>query len=752
MKLNKIIAWPALCAAFCLITAFSGGGLWPCVLAEDLAMRPLVSGRVLDPSGAPLPQTLIEVRSGDGKPLAVTRTNGRGEYSFHLPQGTYTMTATVAGFAPITNRILEVTASASPMDLTLQIESPRELVVVTATQTETPLAQVGSSVSVVSGADLVLKGAFSAADALRQMAGLAVVQSGGIGKTTSLFLRGGESDYTKILIDGIPINEPGGSYNLANLSTASIDRIEVVRGPQSALYGSDAISGVVQIFTRRGRSEELSPKPFVIVEGGTFSTFRYGGGIEGSSDRIDYLASFSRFDTDNVAANDSFNETSITGNLGIRLSKKADLRAVFRSEAGRSGIPGLTAFGRPDLDAYYRRQDKAGTVALTVVHTPSWTQKIAYGINDSRQFSENPLDSGSYTPRYQERTAPFEYYDWTFQSLNQTRRQRMNYQSDLILPRGHLLSFGGDYEHESGVVGDPSLSPASVSRDNFGGFIQDQWAVGNRVFATAGVRLDRNESFGFYASPRLSFAVLARPASANRWVGITKLKANFGLGIKEPTLLESFSTSLYTKGNPDLRPEKTVSFDAGIEQYFSSSRGVLELTYFHSRFRDQIGYAISNPITYEGSYFNLGKSRARGLETALRYDLLEDVSIAGSYTFLDSEVLESSNSFDPAYAQGQALFRRPRHAGTIDLRWKPGRWTFGATAIMVGERVDSDFSSLGITRNKGHWILNLLANLRLLEDVSLYAVLNNAANERYMEVLGYPALSRHFRVGLRAGF
>jgi outer membrane cobalamin receptor len=600
-------------------------------------------------------------------------------------------------------------------------------------------------------------------DALRELAGIAVVQSGGAGTITSLFLRGGESDYTKVLLDGIPVNEPGGSYNFANLSISSVDRIEVVRGPQSALFGSDAIAGVIQIFTKRGTSEGLSPEPSIVLEGGTYSTFRWGGGLQGSNDRMDYLVSFSRIDTDNDVTyerdgkvqrlqNSSFNNTTIAANLGLQLSRTTELRAVFRSEAGRSGTPGPWAFERPDLDAYYRRRDIAGALSLTHFQSPAWTHKLSYTVNDSRQLSANPIDSGSYTPEYQGRVAPFPFSDWIYENLNQTRRQKLNYQSDVILSHGHLFTAGADYEHESGIVGDPTLNPASVSRDNYAAYLQDQWTVSNRFFATAGVRLDHNESFGFFASPRISLALLAYGSGADSPWGTTKIRASFGLGIKEPSLVESYSTSIYYMGNPDLRPEKTVSFDAGVEQLFNSGRGLLELTYFQNRFRDQIGFAITDYATYAGSFFNIGKSRARGLEAGLRYNMPLNLQIGGTYTFLDSEVLEASNTSDPAFAKGQGLFRRPRHSGYVDLRWNPGRVTLGADVVLVGSRVDSDFSYLNITRNEGYCVINLMANLRLTEGTSVFATANNVNNENYMEALGYPALGRHFRIGLRAGF
>jgi vitamin B12 transporter len=753
MNLKRIFPSPVFYMILCLTAAVSTTN-W-LTAADSPAPAPrteTIIGRMADQAGAVLPRTIIEIHDLEGKLVVRTQSNSRGDFSFDLPHGEYTLTATHAGFASIVDRPLYVTTGTPPVLLALNVTPHRELVVVTATKTETPLTQVGSSVSVITGEELAMTGAFSVADSMRQIAGMSIVQSGGIGQTTSMFLRGGGSNYTKVLVDGIPVNEPGGSFNLANLSTASIDRIEIVRGPQSALYGSDAITGVVQVFTKRGKSRGLSPLPFMMVEGGSLSTLRYGGGIQGSSDRMDYLASFSRFDTDNNVPNGSFNNASIAGNLGLHPSEKLEIRMVYRSEAGRVGTPGPWAFGRPDLDAHYRRHDNAGSVTVSHFQSPSWTQKISYTINDSQQLSDNPLDSGEYTPQFEDRIAPFPFMDFVFQNINNTRRQKVNYQSDLLLPRGHLLTAGGEYERVSGIVGDPSLDPPLVFRNNFSGYIQDQWTISSRMYAAAGVRLDRNESFGFYASPRLSLSLLARQPIEGKTLGTTRIKANFGLGIKEPTLLESFSTSFYYQGNPDLEPEKTVSFDIGGEQLFNSGRGLLEVTWFQSRFRDQIGFEITDFSTFAGSFFNIGKSRARGIETALSYELPVNITIGGTYTFLDSEVQESTSSFDPVYAEGQELLRRPRHSGSIDLRWKPGRWTLGATGLLTGTRVDSDFSSLGITSSRGYSVLNLLANYRLVGDVSVFAALNNATNERYMEVLGYPSLGRNFRVGLRAGF
>ncbi len=711
-----------------------------------------VTGAVTDQSGAALPRASVEVRSQTGRLVVQVQTNERGDFILALRPGSYLVTAGLAGFVPLKDQPLEVTLNTLPLNLQLQIPAVEQQIVVTATATKAPLSQVGSTTTVIDREQLEGQGAVTVSDALRQVAGLTVVQSGGMGQVTSVFMRGGESDYTKVLIDGIPANEPGGGFDFANLSIADIDRIEIVRGPQSALFGSDATAGVIQIFTHRGGSEGLSPLPRALVEGGTFATYRYAGGIEGKGSRFDYSTSFTRTDTDNAVANGSFNEETAAVNLGFATSKNTTLRVIFRSEYGRAGTPGQYTFQRPDTDAYYRHRNLAVGLTFTYQPTVSWRQTVSYTVSDSHQYSADPINSGDYVPTYQGRSAPFVLSDYTFQTLNQTRRQEISYQSDVDLPGGHLLTAGADYERESGVIGDPSANPLLAVRNNYGGFIQDQWAVRNRFFATAGMRLEHNASFGFFAAPRLSLALhLHEPAAGGFW-GLTSLKGNFGLGIKEPTLVESYSDSPYFRGNPSLKPERSVSFDAGVEQRFGSGRGSLEVTYYDNRFRNQIGFVTTDFTTFAGTFFNIGKTRARGFETVLRQELGWHWEISGAYTYLDGRVLESTSPVDPVYAVGEQLLRRPRHSGSIDIMWKPGRWTLGATGQFMGPRVDSDFEGIGLTGNPGYGILNLMAIYRLAGSVSVYCYGNNVTNKSYMEVLGYPALRASFRLGIRTGF
>jgi outer membrane cobalamin receptor len=717
---------------------------------QDGARR--VIGTVSDRGGAPVPRVAIEIRTGSGQLAASALTDAQGKFAVSLPDGRFTLDATAAGLAPVRRQPVEIGPANTTISLKLEIPAIEQLIVVTATRTEAPVSQVGSSTTVLRRDELERAGIDSMTEALRTVAGLTIVQNGAPGQLSSLFLRGGESDYTKVLIDGIPVNDPGGSFNFANLSVSAIDRIEIVRGPQSALFGSDAMAGVIQVFTCRGTHEGLDPRPRIAVEGGSFGTFRYEAGISGKGERLDYSASFARLDTDNNVRNGSFNDATTTVNIGFRPAEGSQLRVVLRSSAGRAGIPGQWAFHRPDPDEYYRHRTVSGGINFTQAINPTWTQVFSWSVSDARQFSEDSVDTGSFIAEYRGLKAPFASYDFRYQTLNRSRRQSFGYRSEWSLPHAHLLTAGAEYERESGVVGDPRYDPLHAVRNNFGFFLQDQWFFHKQFFAAAGLRLEHNDSFGLSAVPRISLAWQARQPDAGAFFGLTKIKANIGLGIKEPTMVESFSKSPYFLGNPDLKPEKSASFDAGIEQQIRDGKGSLEVMYFENRFRNQIDFVTTDYTTFAGTFFNTGKTRARGIEIQFRQALAQNLTIAGSYTFLDSLILENPAAFDPVLAPGQRLFRRPRHSGHLDLNWRPGRWIFGAASTLIGSRTDSDFLGLGVSRNPGYAVLDLHAGFRLIGDVSIFAAVNNALNRSYMESLGYPALPARFRIGLSTGF
>ena len=236
-----------------------------------------------------------------------------------------------------------------------------------------------------------------------------VVGTGAPGGVTSLFVRGGESDYNKVLLDGIPLNEPGGTFNFSNLSTDNLDRIEIVRGAQSALYGSDAMASVVQLFTKRADASDPHPHASATIEGGSFDTINATTAVTGASGRLDYMLGATRFATDNQVPNDMFTNSSLTANVGIDLGHGATLRAIGRAELEHTGVPGQTAFGRPDLDAFFERHDGVGGVTFDQHVSPSFHQRATYSLSVSNQISTNLVLDPPFTAQYQGRMAPATY-------------------------------------------------------------------------------------------------------------------------------------------------------------------------------------------------------------------------------------------------------------------------------------------------------------------------------------------------------
>jgi outer membrane receptor protein involved in Fe transport len=246
--------------------------------------------------------------------------------------------------------------------------------------------------------------------------------------------------------------------------------------------------------------------------------------------------------------------------------------------------------------------------------------------------------------------------------------------------------------------------------------------------------------------------VVPRTALALRLRGgadATTLRASAGAGIKEPTFLESFGVSQYARGNPDLEPEQSRTYDLGLEQRLFRSRLKAEATLFHHEYRDQIAYQVLDYTTFAGSFVNLGEARARGLEVGLESTPIAHLGLSGQYTLLETEVLVSSSDFDPVYEVGRPLLRRPRRQGSLSVRWSGNRVSGGATLVVVGQRADSDFLGLGLRENGRHTRLDTRLRARLVRGLEAFLVAENLLDRKYQEVLGYPALGRSLRAGLR---
>jgi vitamin B12 transporter len=722
-------------------------------LVTSVAAAGPVTGTVVDSTGRALPRVLVTLIDAGGTTVDTT---------FSYPDGTFRVgkdapagcqvRAALAGFETATIEC----ASGTGLKLDLAVAAVQEAVVVSATRTEAPLAQLASSVTVFNAETIERRQQPPLIDLLRTAPGATVVANGSRGAIASLFLRGGESNYTKVLLDGIPLNEPGGTFDFGNVTTENLDRVELVRGAQSALFGSDAMSGVIQMFTRR--PADGSTRSQALFEGGTFGTARVSAGAAGRAGEFDYSVGAAHFTTNNDVPNNEFDNTTLSGSAGLALGRSATLRFTGRAELGQVGVPGQSAFGRPDLDASFKRRNGVAGVTFAQSLSSAVSQRATYALSVSHQTSSNLVLDPPYTPSFEGRTAPFEFSDFAYDTHNELRRHYATYQADWRIPTRsgragtHLMTAAFDYDGERALLNNRiAATTAEPSRNNVGFTLQHQ-ALWSRVFVTGGLRAEHNDSFGSAVVPRGSIAYVAHRASGS--LGETKLKASAGAGIKEPTLLQSFSSSAFSLGNPELEPERSRSFDAGIEQRLFRDRGRVELTWFANRYENIISTQTISFSPYQAQYFNIGLTRARGAEISGELAPAVGVSLRGGYTLLHSKIIDSTSSFSTVLAPGHSLFRRPRHSGYVGLAWTRARLSADVTGLFVGQRSDSDFSSLvpEIVSNDSYATWDVRAAYRLTGPLSVTAAVDNLTGTDYMEPLGYPALGRAFRIGARVGF
>lgn len=716
----------------------------------------IISGTVVDSTQAVLPLAIVRLVDNSGNQVEKQLTDSSGRFLFRgVAGGSYRVEASLAGF-----RAKSVSTEASgDLQIVLDIVPVREYVNVTADREEMPTSLTGASTTVLDQRTIAGREQLLASSVLQSVPGVMVARSGGLGSVTSVFVRGGESDYNKMLLDGIPLNEPGGTFEFANLAEEDLDRIEVVRGPQSALFGSDAMASTIQFFSHRGNSEDVRPRVSLSFEGGKFQTLYGRAGVSGGYQQFDYALGWSRLETDNQEPNNAFRNSTLSGNFGLRLGENTTARLILRGDFGDVGTPGQTAFERPDSDAFFRKADGYTGFSLQNRTSPRWNQKLIYTFARTRQVSRDLFIDPSYTPMFDGHTAPFQFTDFPFDFLNDAKREHMAYESDLTLGKlgqllgEHVTAFAFDWDRESAFIDDRLNSPTLATRaerNNFGGTFQDE-AIWGRFVLVNGFRVEDNASFGKTVVPRTSASYLIRQ-HGGEFFGATRLKANFGLGFKEPTFVQSFSPDPFFPGNPGLRPERSRSFDYGIEQRIWSDRAKLELNGFDNLYRELIAFQSTG--AFRGSYFNLAQSRADGGEAILELAPRKGLRLGLNYTFLQGIIERSSQPTSPVCRQGQQLFRRPKHSGSTFLAWDWRQFTITSNVIFVGRRVDGDFSSLvpPITSDPSYTKWDIGCDYRSRHNITYFGIFENVLSQHYMEALGFPAFVASYRAGARISF
>jgi len=711
-------------------------------------------GTILDPSGRPVESARVTCQNRS------VYSNAEGRFTI---SGIDNCQARVdkTGFNP---RSVDLTA-ASDAKVTLDIAGRVDTVVVSANRTETTPEQAAVAANVITGQDLAARQFPMLFDALREIPGLQIDEYGPPGTLAEVFTRGADSTGTLVLLDGVPLNDPGGSLHLENITSEGLDRVEIVRGPESALFGAEAAAGVIQLFTKHGDPENAVPHGSVSYERGSFQTDRWIANLTGGLlSRFDYSLSASEFHTVGEWPNTFNHNNTGTANIGFKISNSTQLRAIFRAYDAIAGIPGQIAYGIDDLVPNEHERDDTVSMRLDDSRGSNYRQQFTFGFhrltdryNDNEPFSEqplaalvqnvagpppgvnfvalvNPYSPPTVIPPGLTLVQTTDYLGGDNDSLNFTERKIAGYQGTLSY-RGGALVFGYDYQDQSGV-----LSGVVASRTNNGFFANVQQNFGRRIFLSGGARVEHSSAFGTIGSGRggASFLLLGEHGALSS----TLFRLSAGRGVTEPSLLENYAQAApYYFGNPALRPETTTTYEAALVSEWWGRRVKTEVAVFRNSFRDLIAFVGD---TWE----NIEASWARGVETSAQASVAKNIRITGSYMRLYTDITASTSPESSDTGIGEPLVRRPRNSGSLSIAVTPRRWSLVVGGSFIGERQDADFT-FGITRNPGYENIYASASYDIARHFTPFLRVNNLINERYEEVLGYQALSRNVLGGVR---
>ncbi len=709
--------------------------------------------KVLDPRSAPVGGAEVELTSAsDGRVLATQITSTEGSATLRSSfTGPLQVRVLAPGFAAET-----VSTAASELTINLHLATAAETVVVTSTRTPVPGEAAGADSDTLTEPQLLAIQPVAAADAIRFLPGAVVNDAGQRGGLTSLFVRGGESRYNKVIVDGVTINEPGGTFDFGTLPMDQADRMEFVRGAQSTLYGSDAMTSVVQMWTRTGSTPV--PELRFGADGGNFSTAHGYASLAGARGRFDYNVFGSQLNTEGAYVNNAYSDSLQGGNLGVALNNATSLRVRVRHSNSHTGIPGewnfngtdpLVPIGNsgelaplpPDPSDWSQLNDLLGSVELAVA-SPNGFQHHLTGFDYLYRYNELNLNGDP------ARVSPlFGQFDFPSHEIDHINRAGFEYQGDYSERSWAHTTFGYRIENENGFVGDVDYAAQTHGqRLNNDAYIQQQlnWKTLNVI---AGGRFVHNSAFGNTGVPRV--AVAWQALRGNDVLSGTRLRFSYATGFKEPRLEETFAGPPYTQPNLSLKPERVRAFEAGLQQLFFSGKYELNATYFNNLFRDQINYVTVNPVTFVGQYVNVNQAFAHGAEIALRAKLRSRLLLDSAYTYTSSQYLDNPAPIDPTYNPGQPLLRRPKHSATTLLTYLGSRWGANLGGSFVGRRSDSDFLGFDIDHAAGYVRADLGGWYNVTSRVTTYVNVENALDHRYNEVVGYPAMPVNFRAGVR---
>ena len=722
------------------------GILAPLVVLLPAAAAAQFQIKVVDPQAAAVAGAEVELLRKDTTiPLEVQTTSAEGIAVFRdLTSTAYSVLVLAPGFAA---QSAALSSSQGTMTLQLRLVPVSETVVVSATRIPLPEEEAGTAVAVLTQEDLMNLQPISVADALRLLPGAIVGTTGRRGSQSSLFVRGGNSDYNKVLIDGVPVNDPGGFFDIGVVPLQEAARLEIVRGAESTLYGSDAMTGVVQVWTASGRTR--IPELRLGGDGGNFSTAQGFLAFSGARGRFDYDLFGEQFNTAGQGVNDEYSNSSQGGNVGFRLTQKSFLRLRARRSNNRTGVQSNWNFNGqpllpPDSDGFAHQNNFLASADLAVSASARWTHRFSgFEYHHQRSNVDTVPDRGCNS---------LLFLDCPFIAFGKVNRAGFEYQGEYSPRTWARTIFGYRLEYENGHSGEIlSGSDTHGLRRNHAVYGQ-QVLTFSRFSLIPGLRVEHNESFGDKAVPRLAATLLA--IRGHELFSATRLRFAYGDGIKAPSFEESFGiAAALILPNPRLKAEETRSLEAGIQQSLFTDKISLSGAYFNNLFTNQIACCQTlNPTTGAGRFFNLNRSLAHGAEIEIHARPRSPLRADASYAYTSTQIVRAPLASSPLFSKGAPLLRRPKHSATLLVSYFGGRWGASLAGTFVGRRPDSDFT-FGVVppvnHAAGYARLDPGAWYAVNRSVTLYLNVENALNKHYQEVVGYPALAVNFRAGMR---
>jgi len=637
--------------------------------------------------------------------------------------------------------ILAITPPLHAQEVSDSAGAPYELAPIVVTATKVPVPAVTAATTVLSGESLREQGITHVLDALRTVPGMAVVQTGSFGGPASVYLRGGESGYTRVLVDGVPVNDPGGTFDFANLTTENIDRVEIVRGPASVLYGTDAVSGVIQIFTRRG---DGPPRITADLRGGNYGTSALDGGVSGTSATTSYAFDVAHYQTDGIYDfNNAYERTALSGTVRLDPDDRTHARLSLQYADNDAHIPTDGSGAVVDHNAFSFGERLTGSLELGRRLSSRFDIRVLLagytwdgGFDDAQ---DGPADT-------------LGFYGST--SLDHVVRRNADLRAnayvhpDVVLTAGAFVE--GERERsfsESESEFGPSNGSFEVSRATRGGYLQAVGVSGRLAWNASG-RFDDNDAFGTFWTWRVGAAYTVLSG--------TRVRAAAGKAFREPTFFQNFAEG-FVRGNRDLRPEQARSWEVGLEQHLLDDRVSLSATYFHQRFRDLIEFTFDTPTPTDPNYLNVAAARARGLEVSGRVHLPAGLTASGSHTWVDTRVI--TQGFDQSgtgfFVPGVQLLRRPKHITTLGLQWRGGWGSLSTQTLYFGSRDDLDFSAGRRVVLDAYTTVDIAASVKVVRrapgrpGVTATLRLANAFDEEYQAVLGFRSPGRSLLTGVR---